>query len=180
MISDILREKLKKVKGEKKVLIAELRALREIGLYQGPLTRDGHEFSNAGAKEISDEHPQIEAGDSQLKNSTMEREKYDEVETEMLPYQIMLLELEERKRVIQSMLKADPGAFRYCVLLTIVESRSLQQLSLQLETQSQSILERIQTFTGSSSTPMNFAGSGAPLPSHEEWLQKSFQEWNSV
>jgi hypothetical protein len=102
------REKMAKLKGEKKVLVAELRALREIGLYQGPLTRDGNEFGS-GAPVTNTEAASLERDTQQ--SASVRRPEEDEKETqlEMLPYQVMLLELEERKRIISSMLKADPG-----------------------------------------------------------------------
>jgi hypothetical protein len=158
---------LTKLKGEKKVLVAELRALREIGLYQGPLTRDGNEFGSSAVStpSIPQDAERESTSDS---SSRIPQEDEREAQMEMLPYQVMLLELEERKRVINSMLKADP------------ESRSLQQLSLQLDTQSQSILQRVQTFSGAESSVTSQLISSNPLPSHEEWLQSSFQEWNSV
>lgn len=102
------REKLAKVKGEKKVLIAELRALREMGLYQGPLTRDGHEFGGeTGPRQSGDNTPPKHTAPSAIENMV---EEDGGMEHEKLQYQVILLELEERKRVIQSMLKADPGA----------------------------------------------------------------------
>jgi hypothetical protein len=156
---------LTKLKGEKKVLVAELRALREIGLYQGPLTRDGNEF---GSSAVSTPSIPQDAERESTSDSSRRIPQEDETQMEMLPYQVMLLELEERKRVINSMLKADP------------ESRSLQQLSWQLDTQSQSILQRVQTFSGAESSVTSQLISSNPLPSHEEWLQSSFQEWNSV
>lgn len=60
------------------------------------------------------------------------------------------------------------------------ESRSLQQLSLQLSTQSQAILQRVQTFSGSELSNTQPLVASNPLPSHEQWLQSSFNEWNSV
>jgi hypothetical protein len=111
------REKLKKVKGEKKLLVAELRALRDMGLYQGPLTRDGNEFGAATTEAA--EQPAKEQSRSQeqaavvsvppIGTSKPEESGSGDAQLDLLPYEVMLLELQDRKRVVNSMLKADPG-----------------------------------------------------------------------
>jgi hypothetical protein len=98
------------VKGEKRVLVAELRALRDMGLYQGPLTRDGNEFGAVtGPTERAEEPKEEQEAVTVPSTNKSEDDEGKEVQLDLLPFEVMLLELEDRKRVINSMLKADPG-----------------------------------------------------------------------
>lgn len=167
-----LREKLIKLKKEKKVLLGELRALREMGLYHGPLTRDGKEFGEDASRRenIAGSAEELSSNvvrDSQPLDVSSETE---EIEFEKISTQAVLLELEERKRIVRSMLASD------------ADSRSLQQLSLQLETQSQTILQKAHSITHLSHSIPRPESSlvSSPLPSHDEWLETSFRDWNSV
>mmetsp|Transcript_24395 Transcript_24395/g.35832 ORF Transcript_24395/g.35832 Transcript_24395/m.35832 type:complete len:1001 (-) Transcript_24395:240-3242(-) len=171
------QEKLTRVKAERKVLLQELRALRDLGLYEGPLTVDSKasaapqhptEKDSARTSPMTVEKETVK-DDGDLKNEQEETEGDSEGDEYLRGYcGAVLQELRERRAMVSQMMKADPG------------SRALQQLALQLDTQTQNLMARSELPNSSTPVVSRPGGTSPAVPSHDEWLESSFREWNEV
>jgi hypothetical protein len=118
------------VKAEKKLLVKELRALRDLGLYEGPLTysdtgpakpygtlpvasvaaaaaleREEVHESTAASSALRDEKPEAEgATEAAGAGAGQDRDEYYEGYCSAV-----LAELTERRAVVEEMRKVDPG-----------------------------------------------------------------------
>jgi hypothetical protein len=122
------RDKLSRVKAEKKLLVKELRALRDLGLYEGPLTysdtgpakpygtlpvasvaaaaleREEVHESTAASSALRDEKAEPEGEAVETDVAGQDRDEYYEGYCSAV-----LAELTERRAVVEGMRKVDPG-----------------------------------------------------------------------